>query len=194
MGSAVLSPAVLNYLLHPIRKHGYDHIRLRGVIGGQVQTEIMQTAHIPVHRIFHGDKSALTWLENHRTDGCVRRSTPLNEFDIRVIGKPQRLIPDIGHLHPGSDHRPQLDFAIVDPLLVYSQRWRAGYSRCRFTTPLDCQCNPGSQNHHPRQRQPQWPAGGLFACRFFNLELMVLPPNPTGMYTDTAPGCEFVRS
>ena len=56
----------------------------------------MLAAHVAMHQIFHGNHGAFAGLEDHRTDGWSRGSTPLEDFNIGRFRKLQRLIADIG--------------------------------------------------------------------------------------------------
>jgi len=89
--------------LLPIRENRDDRIGLGWVVGRQVQTEVMQTTHVAVHKKFHTDGCAITWFDGHRTDGWSRRSTPFQNFNVRRFGEPQGLVANIGDLDYRTD-------------------------------------------------------------------------------------------
>ena len=99
-GSPIIEPTekCAQTLWYPIGKHCHRSIGLLGIVTGQVDAEVMHPFHTLVHHELHGEVRALTGLEDHRTDGRDRRSTPLDDFDIRLLFKPQWLVPNIRNL------------------------------------------------------------------------------------------------
>src|SRR3990172_10841657 len=83
---------------HPIRKHCYGAIGLLGIVAGQMNSEVMLPFHTLVHHELHREICALPGLEYHRTDGRSRWSTPLHDFDIRLLFEAEWLIPNIRNL------------------------------------------------------------------------------------------------
>ena len=83
-------------LRYPVGKDGNFLVRLRAVIGFEMQAEIVLAAHIAVHHVFHRDHGAFTRLEGHRTDGRCGGSAPLLNFDKRRFGKAKWLVANIG--------------------------------------------------------------------------------------------------
>jgi hypothetical protein len=66
----------------------YHQVRIGWIIRYKMDCKIMW----PIHPFVHceGNRSndrAFTGLENHRTDGQVRRSAPLHNFDIGIFFK-----------------------------------------------------------------------------------------------------------
>src|SRR3989304_2846525 len=80
-----------------------------------MQCEVVQAAHVyTVHHEPHRDSRALTRIENHRTDGRLRRSTSLPHFDIGTLREKEWLIADVGQLEAhelilAQRHIPQID-------------------------------------------------------------------------------------
>ncbi len=64
----------------------YNEVRILGIIGLQVHGIIMRTIHAGMH---HEDarfnRGAFTRIECHRTDGQIRGSASLQDFDIRLL-------------------------------------------------------------------------------------------------------------
>ena len=82
--------------LHPIRQDVHLTVRLGGVVGDQVQAEVVPAAHVAVHIELHFQARALARLEDRRTDGRDGRSTPLDDFDVRLLGQLKSLVADVG--------------------------------------------------------------------------------------------------
>ena len=58
---------------------------------------------LPIHAFMHHERAGLdrctfAGLEDHRTDGQLRRSAPLHDFDIWLLFEPQRAIACVGDL------------------------------------------------------------------------------------------------
>ena len=105
--------------MHPVRQDGQRLIGLFGIIRGHMHTEVMLAAHIAVHHELHRQRSLLTGIEDHRTDGRCRRSTPLDDFNVGFLREAQRLIADVRHLELGLDglsqrHIAEIDFFLID--------------------------------------------------------------------------------
>ncbi len=67
----------------------YHQVRLFGIVGDQVHGKIVRAFHSFMHHENVGSYDrALTRLEDHRTDGQRRRSTPLQNLDIGFFLKP----------------------------------------------------------------------------------------------------------
>lgn len=104
--------------LLPIRENGDDFIGFGRVVGWQMQAEVMQPAHGPMHKEFHADGCAFAWFDGHRTDGRGGRSTAFQNFNVRRFSEPEGLIANIGDLHHRADRHPaQLDGAIIIDIL-----------------------------------------------------------------------------
>ena len=108
----------LSSLRHPIRENGEGLIGLVGVVIGDMDSKVMWPAHIAVHHELHRQYRRFTWLEGHRTDGRYRRSTPLAHFDIRRLGKTQRLVADVLQFKRSRDGFSQFYVSKIDLLLI----------------------------------------------------------------------------
>jgi hypothetical protein len=82
-----LSSGQINCLWCPVGKDLDYLIGLGGIIRLEVQAEIMLPTHPTVHHVLHPYRSSLTWVEDHRTDGRIRRSTALRNFNRRLFDK-----------------------------------------------------------------------------------------------------------
>lgn len=53
------------------------------------------SAHRSMHHECQRNGGLFTWLENHRTDGCVRWSAALHKLDVGWRCKSQGLVPNV---------------------------------------------------------------------------------------------------
>ena len=82
---------------------------------------------LPVHAGMHHEDAgfhigALTGLKDHRTDGQIGWSAPLQYFDVGLVLKPQSAVPVVGDLDLERLVVPERHIAVVDLLLVDDDR------------------------------------------------------------------------
>lgn len=83
-------------LWHPVGDYSQDALGLLRVVGGHVDAEIVEAAHVAVHHELHREGRAFTGVEGHRTDGWSGRSAPRGDFDVRLAGDAERFIAHVG--------------------------------------------------------------------------------------------------
>ena len=131
---------------YPVRQHIHDHVWIVRVIRFQVNRKIMRTVHAFVHHENAGlDNCAFSGFEYHRTDGQLRRSAPLQHFDIRVFLETQRAITSIGHLDSKCFFHAEFNIAVINSLLIHCDGW------CATTIPITCEQEYGKGNEHAAQ-------------------------------------------
>lgn len=135
---------------HPVRKDLDFLIGVGGIIGLEMQPEIMQPAHTAVHHGLHPDSRRLSGVEDHRTDGRDRGSTSLGYLQVRFLGKPQRLVTGIGDADGIVDGDAQFYRPMVDPIGFNLKTRAADYTATRFR-----RCAAGPNYPATSQDQPQ---------------------------------------
>lgn len=93
-------------------------IRLFGIVREQVNAEIVHPAHIAMHHELHTYAGAFARLEDHRTDGRLRRSAPLRNFYVGLFLETQGLIAHIGQSKGNIYSLPQTHVSKIDLLLI----------------------------------------------------------------------------
>jgi len=108
----------------------------------------------PVHPWMHHenggfDVGAFARLQGHRTDGQVRRSAPLQDFDVRLLFEPQDTIAGIRDLDAEGLVGTELDVPVIDLLLVDCD--------LRCTAAAVCQEERGDNEYHATYGQQDRP-------------------------------------
>jgi hypothetical protein len=143
------------FLWYPIGQNRNNLIGLGRVIGYQMEGEVVRAIHAFVHhKNGRLNRGAFAGFENHRTDGQAGRSTPLSDFDVRFFPEPERAISSIGDLDRESQVGRQLDIAIIDHFLIYSQGGRS--ASVAATQPLDTKENPCCQQERSAEHQDKY--------------------------------------
>jgi hypothetical protein len=84
----------------------------------------MRTIHAFMHHKDTGlNSGAFAGLENHRTDGELWGSAPLQNFDIWRFFETQTTITCIRDLDGKGFFYPKFHIPVIDLLLIYSDRW-----------------------------------------------------------------------
>ena len=76
-------------LRHPVGQHGQRLVLPRRIVRRQVDSKIVLAAHVAVHHELQGEGGRFAGIEDHRTDGRIRRSTSLHHFHVRHVGEAQ---------------------------------------------------------------------------------------------------------
>jgi len=88
--------------------------------------EVMRTVHTCVHHEDAGlDNCAFTGLEYHRTDGYLRRSAPLQYFNVRSFLETQCAVACIGDFYGKSFIDAKFHIAKIDLLLIHRDGGRS---------------------------------------------------------------------
>lgn len=107
-------------LRYPIGYYIHNHIRIYRVVGPEMNSEVMWTIHAFVHHEDTGlDNCAFTGLEDHRTDGKLRGSAPLNYLDVRVFLETPCAVACVRHFDGKSLVDAKLHITVIDLLLIH---------------------------------------------------------------------------
>jgi hypothetical protein len=80
---------------------------------------IVWAIHAGVHHEDSGlDRSAFAGIEDHRTDGQIRRSAPLQDFDVWFLLEAQHSVASVGDFDGELPIVAKLDITVVEFLLV----------------------------------------------------------------------------
>jgi hypothetical protein len=108
----------------PIGKDVHDQIGVNRIIADEVDCKIMWTIHAFVHHEGCGFyRGAFSWIEDHRTDGQIRRSTPLQYLDEGLFLEAQDPVTSVGDLDGEDFWIVEFYIPIIDLLLIHSQNW-----------------------------------------------------------------------
>ena len=125
-GALLSAPLLISLvgLRNPIGEHVHNQIRIGSVICPEVNCKVMRTVHAFVHHKYFGfNKGAFTGLEYHRTDGQLRRSASLQNFDIRRFLETQCARARIGDFDGKGFIGVVLYIAVINGLLIHCDGW-----------------------------------------------------------------------
>jgi hypothetical protein len=144
---------------------------MAGIVGFQVDREVMRTIHPFMHHKRAGlNERAFTGLENHRTDGQLRRSAPLQDFDVGGFLQAQGAIPGVGDPDREGFADTKLHVPVVDYLPVDDEGWRSA------ATPV-CQ---EERSKHQQDAAQGYNEPGEFLSLFFIF--VGFPSHPTSLW------------
>lgn len=102
----------------PVRQNLHFLIWLLRIVCQEMYPEIMRSIHTSMHhknRRFDG--GAFARSESHRTDGKAGGSAALQDFHVRGLAKPQRLIAYVCHFDIKGQVRVPFFIAVIDQFL-----------------------------------------------------------------------------
>ena len=86
--------------------------------------EIVRTVHAFMHRENTGfNDRAFARFEYHRTDGKLRRSAPLQYFDVRLFLEPQGAIACVSDFDRKGFFHVEFHIAVINLLLIHCYGW-----------------------------------------------------------------------
>ena len=87
------------WLWNPVREYVHHQIRIIRIIRLKMNCEVVWSVHTLVHHELTGlNSGAFTGFESHRTDGELRRSAALHDFDVGLFLEAQGSIACVGNL------------------------------------------------------------------------------------------------
>jgi hypothetical protein len=129
----------------------YNQIRIVWIVRFEMHCKIMWTVHTFVHHKNTGlYDCAFTGFEYHRTDGQLRRSAPLQDFDIRLFLESQYTVAGVGDFDGERQVRAKMLVAVIYLLPIHCDGWRTA-----SIAPLPGEQEYGKDDEHPAQRQKQ---------------------------------------